>query len=60
VLSLIILVTVVGNIMVIISVLRFSTHTSVSNYFIVSLAVADLTVCKPLIHGRMNYEDTET
>jgi hypothetical protein len=55
VLSLIILVTVVGNIMVIISVLRFSTHTSVSNYFIVSLAVADLTVCKPLIHGRLNY-----
>jgi hypothetical protein len=44
VLSLIIIVTVVGNVMVIVSVLRFSPHRSVSNYFIVSLAVADLTV----------------
>jgi hypothetical protein len=46
VLSLIIIITITGNIMVIVSVLRFSPHRSVSNYFIVSLAVADLTVSK--------------
>jgi hypothetical protein len=43
-LSLVIIVTVVGNILVIISVL---THTPLKippNYFIVSLALSDLTV----------------
>ncbi|KAL1122691.1 hypothetical protein AAG570_003018 [Ranatra chinensis] len=44
VLSLIILVTIVGNILVILSVFTYRPLRIVQNFFIVSLAVADLTV----------------
>lgn len=43
-LSLIILLTVVGNILVILSVFTYKPLRIVQNFFIVSLAVADLTV----------------
>lgn len=43
-LSLIILMTVVGNILVILSVFTYKPLRIVQNFFIVSLAVADLTV----------------
>ena len=43
-LSLVIVVTVVGNILVIISVLTHAPLKITPNYFIVSLAMADLTV----------------
>ncbi|XP_026472005.1 tyramine receptor 1 [Ctenocephalides felis] len=44
VLSLIILLTVVGNVLVILSVFTYKPLRIVQNFFIVSLAVADLTV----------------
>lgn len=44
VLGLIILVTIVGNILVILSVFTYKPLRIVQNFFIVSLAVADLTV----------------
>lgn len=44
VLSIIILVTIVGNILVILSVFTYKPLRIVQNFFIVSLAVADLTV----------------
>ena len=43
-LSLVIIVTVVGNILVIISVFTYTPLKITPNYFIVSLAMADLTV----------------
>jgi len=43
-LSLMIFITVVGNILVILSVLNHTPLKILSNYFVVSLAVADLTV----------------
>ena len=39
-----IVITVVGNILVILSVLNHAPLKILSNYFVVSLAVADLTV----------------
>lgn len=44
ILSLIIIVTIVGNILVILSVFTYKPLRIVQNFFIVSLAVADLTV----------------
>lgn len=44
VLSMIIIVTIVGNILVILSVFTYKPLRIVQNFFIVSLAVADLTV----------------
>lgn len=44
ILSLIIVVTIVGNILVILSVFTYKPLRIVQNFFIVSLAVADLTV----------------
>uniref|UniRef100_A0A182ITJ5 G-protein coupled receptors family 1 profile domain-containing protein n=1 Tax=Anopheles atroparvus TaxID=41427 RepID=A0A182ITJ5_ANOAO len=44
VLSLIIIITIVGNILVILSVFTYRPLRIVQNFFIVSLAVADLTV----------------
>ncbi|XP_059608789.1 putative tyramine receptor 2 [Phlebotomus argentipes] len=44
VLSLIILLTIIGNILVILSVFTYKPLRIVQNFFIVSLAVADLTV----------------
>ena len=43
-LSIVILITIVGNILVIISVLTYAPLKITPNYFIVSLAVADLMV----------------
>ena len=43
-LTLVIIVTVVGNILVIISVFTYAPLKITPNYFIVSLAMADLTV----------------
>ncbi|XP_046981137.1 putative tyramine receptor 2 [Schistocerca americana] len=43
-LSLIILITIVGNVLVILSVFTYKPLRIVQNFFIVSLAVADLTV----------------
>ena len=47
-LSLTILVTIVGNILVILSVLNHAPLKILSNYFVMSLAVADLTVSPKL------------
>ncbi|KFB35059.1 AGAP002519-PA-like protein [Anopheles sinensis] len=44
ILSLIIIITIVGNILVILSVFTYKPLRIVQNFFIVSLAVADLTV----------------
>ena len=44
ILSMIIIVTIVGNILVILSVFTYKPLRIVQNFFIVSLAVADLTV----------------
>ena len=44
VLSCLVTVTVVGNILVILSVLTHNPLKILSNYYVVSLAVADLTV----------------
>ena len=44
VLSLLILMTVLGNILVILAVFKHPPLNNVTNYFIVSLALADLTV----------------
>ena len=43
-LTLVIIITVVGNILVIISVCTYTPLKITPNYFIVSLAMADLTV----------------
>lgn len=43
-LSLVIIITIVGNILVILSVFTYKSLRIVQNFFIVSLAVADLTV----------------
>ena len=43
-LSMVIIITIVGNILVIISVLTYTPLKITPNYFIVSLAMADLTV----------------
>ena len=43
-LSMVIIITIVGNILVIISVLTYAPLKITPNYFIVSLAMADLTV----------------
>ena len=45
-----IFVTVVGNILVILSVLKHTPLKILSNYFVVSLAVADLTVSVDILH----------
>lgn len=44
ILSMIIIVTIVGNVLVILSVFTYKPLRIVQNFFIVSLAVADLTV----------------
>ena len=43
-LSCLIITTIIGNILVILSVLNHAPLKILSNYFVVSLAVADLTV----------------
>ncbi len=48
-LSIIIIITILGNILVILSVIKYPPLNVVSNYFIVSLALADLMVSK-VIH----------
>ena len=45
-LSIIIIITILGNILVILSVIKYPPLNVVSNYFIVSLALADLMVSK--------------
>ena len=43
-LSIVVIITAIGNILVIISVLTYAPLKITPNYFIISLAVADLTV----------------
>ena len=52
ILGCLITVTVVGNILVILSVLTHNPLKILSNYYVVSLAVADLTVSYNLINNK--------
>ena len=55
ILGCLITVTVVGNILVILSVLTHNPLKILSNYYVVSLAVADLTVSFNLINNKFYY-----
>ncbi len=54
-LSLVIITTIIGNILVIISVFTYSPLKITPNYFIVSLAMADLTVSVCLLPFNVVY-----
>jgi len=59
ILSCLIIVTVVGNILVILSVLTHNPLKILSNYFVVSLAVADLTVALGVLPLNIAYLVTD-